>query len=226
MEKNAVNAGEVLVRLESVTKVYKVGNQEIRALDGVTMTINKGDLITIQGPSGCGKSTLLNMIGLMDNPTGGKIFINEKDILSLKEREKNKIRSHIGFVFQFYNLLVELDAKQNVMLPLYVKPAKKGKEMNKMALERSESMLSETGLGDRTGNTPDELSGGERQRVAITRAIINDPSIILADEPTGNLDTKKSKEILELFINLNKKGHTVLIVTDGKILDGTGEAGD
>jgi len=195
----------------------------------------------IVGQSGSGKSTLLNMIGLMDKPTSGKVIINGIDVSTMKSREQAKMRTNIGFVFQFYNLFPELTATDNVIIPLLAKGKreKTGKKNQTENTAKAIKMLDRVGLGNRVNNHPDELSGGEQQRVAIARAMVNEPSIIIADEPTGDLDSKTGKEILDLFIELNEKyGYTFLIVThnpeiaklgkrriemmDGKIISDTG----
>lgn len=181
----------------------------VHALDGIDLEIKQGDLVAIMGPSGSGKSTLLNMLGLLDEPTSGKIFIRGVDITSIKSNKLPEVRSkELGFVFQSFNLIPTLTALENVMLPLkYSKKAVGNKR--KMA----EDALKRVGLGDRMHHNSNELSGGQRQRVAIARSLVNEPAIIFGDELTGELDTKSTKDIMELIISLNKKGQTFIIVT-------------
>lgn len=181
----------------------------VHALNGINLDIKEGDLVAIMGPSGSGKSTLLNMLGLLDEPTSGKIFIRGNDITSIKSRKLPEVRSReLGFVFQSFNLIPTLTALENVILPL--KYSKKHSENRKKAAEES---LRVVGLADRMGHTPNELSGGQRQRVAIARSLVNEPAIIFGDELTGELDTKTTKDVMELIIKLNKKGQTFIIVT-------------
>jgi len=181
----------------------------VHALDGIDLEIKQGDLVAIMGPSGSGKSTLLNMLGLLDEPTSGKIFIRGVDITSIKSNKLPEVRSkELGFVFQSFNLIPTLTALENVMLPLkYSKKAVGNKR--KMA----EEALKRVGLGDRLHHNPNELSGGQRQRVAIARSLVNEPAIIFGDELTGELDTKSTKDVMDLIISLNKKGQTFIIVT-------------
>jgi ABC-type lipoprotein export system ATPase subunit len=224
-----------IISLKSVSKSYTRGEQSILALDNADIEVNPKDFITIVGPSGCGKSTLLNMIGLMDIPTSGTIIVDGKNTSALKSSEQSKMRTRIGFIFQFYNLFQELSALENVTIPLLAK----GENDEKKNKEKAMEMLKRVGLENRVDNHPGELSGGEQQRVAIARAMIADPAIILADEPTGDLDTKTGKEILDLFIKINLDfGYTFLIVThnqdvarlgkrivemkDGKIINDSG----
>ncbi len=203
---------EIIIEVKDVKKIYTRGKVSEPALDGVSLSIRKGDFITIQGPSGCGKTTLLNMVGMVDTPTSGDVIIGGVSTLGLKEQDKTLIRRRIGFVFQAYNLLEELSALDNVAIAL-APFGIKTKDRN----EKAKKMLELVDLGDKLKNTPSELSGGEQQRVAIARAIVIDPSIILADEPTGNLDTEKGEDIIKLFRKLNEEyGHTFLIVTHNK----------
>ena len=198
-----------IIKLEKVHKEYLMGDSRIKALDGVDTIVKKGDFIAIVGPSGSGKSTMMNMVGALDIPTLGKIFLDEKNIASMRESELAQIRGKkIGFIFQTFNLIPTLTAMENVALPMLFQKVPR-EERN----ERAKQLLEKVGLGDRMEHLPSELSGGQRQRVAIARALANDPDVILADEPTGNLDSKTGKEILEMFIKLNKEGKTIIIVT-------------
>ncbi len=197
-----------LIQLKKVSKIYGEETTTIRALDNVSLKIDRGKVITIMGPSGSGKSTLLNLIGAMDDPTSGEIFVNNIEIGSLPERKLAGLRKNVvGFVFQNYFLLPNIDVIGNVLMPLV--PYRISPNNRKKAVE----LLEMVGLGDRTHSKVGKLSGGESQRVAIARALINDPDLILADEPTGNLDSKTGKSIVELLLNLTKKGKTVIIVT-------------
>lgn len=198
-----------IIRIENLTKFYKIGNEVIKALNGVNLSIQKNEYVALMGPSGSGKSTIMNIIGCLDTPTDGKYFLNGPDVARLNDSELAEIRNkEIGFVFQTFNLLPRYSALDNVALPLvYAGVSKEGR--NKKAKE----VLTQVGLGDRITHKPNELSGGQRQRVAIARALVNNPSIILADEPTGNLDTKTSYEIMNLFDEIHKSGNTIIIVT-------------
>ncbi|MED3641855.1 ABC transporter ATP-binding protein [Caldifermentibacillus hisashii] len=199
-----------MIQLASIKKSYSLGNEDVLVLNGIDLKINRGEFISIMGPSGSGKSTLMNIIGFLDRPTEGTYFLNGKEVLQYKEHELAKIRNRaIGFVFQQFNLLPRLNALKNVELPMiYAGVKKKERE------ERAKEALEKVGLGDRMLHLPNELSGGQKQRVAIARAIVNKPDLILADEPTGALDTKTSEQIMELFTMLNKEdGTTVIVVT-------------
>ena len=198
-----------IIETSEISKVYQMGTQTVRALQSVTMEINKGEYVAFMGPSGSGKSTLMNIIGCLDTPTDGKYVLNSHDVSDLTENDLAEIRNkEIGFVFQTFNLLPRASALENVALPLiYAGYGKYDRE--EIAMETLESV----GLGDRADHRPNELSGGQRQRVAIARALVNNPSIILADEPTGNLDSKTSYEIMELFHQLHQKGNTIIMVT-------------
>lgn len=199
-----------MIQLASIKKSYSLGNEDVLVLNGIDLKINRGEFISIMGPSGSGKSTLMNIIGFLDRPTEGTYFLNGKEVLHYKEHELAKIRNRaIGFVFQQFNLLPRLNALKNVELPMiYAGVKKKERE------ERAKEALEKVGLGDRMLHLPNELSGGQKQRVAIARAIVNKPDLILADEPTGALDTKTSEQIMELFTMLNKEdGTTVIVVT-------------
>lgn len=198
-----------LIKLEKVTKTYQMGEIDVHALQYVNVSISKGEFVSIIGPSGSGKSTLMHIIGLLDKQSTGKVFLQGKNISELSEDERSVLRNkHIGFVFQSFNLLARTSALDNVTLPLLYSDVdnKDREKMSKKALEI-------VGLGDRLDHTSTQLSGGQQQRVAIARALVNNPSIILADEPTGNLDTKSGSEIMELFRNLNRKGNTIVLVT-------------
>ncbi len=198
------------VTLKDVVKSYKMGKVEVPALKGVSFSVEKGEMVSIIGPSGSGKSTLLYMMGTLDKPTKGEVYIDEVEVSKLKGNELAELRAKkIGFVFQFFNLIPRMNALKNIALPMtFLGISKKERE------ERALELLEMVGLKDRWNHRPSELSGGEQQRVAIARALANNPSIILADEPTGNLDTKTGKEIIELLVALNKeKNQTIVIVT-------------
>jgi len=198
-----------LINIENISKIYKPGEEVIKALNGVSLHVGKGDYIAIMGASGSGKSTLMNIIGCLDVPTGGSYFLNGVDVAHLKDDQLARIRNkEIGFVFQTFNLLARSDALSNVELPLIY-----SKTQSSERLARAEAALKKVGLADRIHHKPNELSGGQKQRVAIARALVNSPSIILADEPTGNLDSKTSFEIMDVFNDLHKEGNTIIIVT-------------
>ncbi len=195
--------------MEALTKHYRVGTEVVRALRGVTMSIFQNEYIALMGPSGSGKSTLMNILGCLDTPTSGNYFLNDKDVSKLVDNELAEIRNvEIGFVFQTFNLLPRSTALDNVALPLIY--AGVGKEER---VKRANQVLEEVGLTDRSHHKPNELSGGQRQRVAVARALVNNPSIILADEPTGNLDSKTSIEIMGLFQEIHEAGNTIIVVT-------------
>ncbi len=198
-----------LIQLENIYKIYTMGSSKINALDGVYCNIEKGEYVALMGPSGSGKSTLMNVIGCLDTPSSGAYHLNSVDVSKMRDDELAEIRNkEIGFVFQSFNLLPRSSALENVALPLVY--AGIGKRER---LERAEVSLQKVGLGDRIDHRPNELSGGQRQRVAIARALVNDPSIVLADEPTGNLDSSSSSEIMDLFDEIHKEGNTVVMVT-------------
>ena len=201
-----------LVELSNVQKVFNRGDETIYALKDVSVEINKGEFTSLVGTSGCGKSTLLHIIGLLDVATSGTYILDGKDVSSTTDYERTRIRSQmLGFIFQSFFLLPRLSALDNVIMPLNYLTTKISK---KEKIERAQFMLSQVGLQDRKLNLPNQLSGGQRQRVAIARALINNPTLILADEPTGNLDSKTSKGILDLFVELHEKNKaTIIIVT-------------
>jgi len=217
-----------LLRVTHVTKEYSMGGETFRALDNVSLSIQKGEFAAIMGPSGSGKSTLMHIIGCLDHPTKGDVFIENRNTVGTTDTELASIRNkHIGFVFQQFNLLRRTSALSNVELPLVYAniPMQKRKTL-------ARAMLEKVGLGEKTGNHPSQLSGGQQQRVAIARALVNEPSIILADEPTGNLDSKSGKDIMDILHSLYKEGKTIVIVTHDeevahnakriiKIIDGT-----
>jgi len=198
-----------VIRLIDIVKNFRVGTVIVEALRSVSLTIRKNEFVAIMGPSGSGKSTLMNIIGCLDTPTSGKYFLNEDDVSSMDDNNLAEIRNkQIGFVFQTFNLLPRSTALENVMLPLIYAGVTKVKR-----IDRAMEVMEEVKLTDRIAHKPNELSGGQRQRVAIARALVNHPSIILADEPTGNLDSKTSIEILGLLEEIHKMGNTIIIVT-------------
>ncbi len=198
-----------VIEIEKIEKNYQVGTQIVRALRGVTTNIERGDYVAIMGPSGSGKSTLMNLIGALDTPSAGKYILNGTDVSQLHDERLAEIRNkEIGFVFQTFNLLQQYTALENVMLPLVYSGVAKHTR-----LERAKEALDKVGLSDRITHKPNELSGGQRQRVAVARALITTPSIILADEPTGNLDTKTSIDIMKLFDEIHMGGNTIILVT-------------
>jgi len=200
---------EEIIKLDKVCKRYEMGEEIVNAACDINLTINKGDFIAITGPSGSGKSTMMNLVGALDLASDGEIYLDKIDIEHLEESELAQIRGKkIGFIFQTFNLIPTLTALDNVSLPLLFQGIEKEERD-----EKARALLESVGLGHRLTHLPNELSGGERQRVAIARALANDPEIILADEPTGNLDSKTGQEILELFKKLNKEGKTVIMVT-------------
>jgi len=200
---------DTIIELKDVHKIYKLGGSEINALSDVDLKIQRGDFIAIVGPSGSGKSTLMNLVGALDLSSKGDIFLDGQNIEHLSESNLAQIRGRkIGFVFQTFNLIPTLNAIENIALPMIFHGIKRKERM-----ERAEEILKEVNLTHRRTHLPKELSGGERQRVAIGRALANDPEVILADEPTGNLDTKTGLEIMKLFTDLNKRGKTIILVT-------------
>jgi putative ABC transport system ATP-binding protein len=198
-----------VIKLDKIVKNYKVGTQVVRALRSVSIQINEGEYVAIMGASGSGKSTLMNVIGCLDTPTSGQYILNNHDVSDLTDDELAEIRNReIGFIFQTFNLLPRSTALDNVMLPLVYSGVKKQER-----LARATKMLADVGLADRVEHKPNELSGGQRQRVAVARALINKPAILLADEPTGNLDSKISEEIMHLFSDIHQLGNTLIVVT-------------
>lgn len=200
---------EPVIKLQNVKKVYHMGEVKVHALRGISFEVQKGEYIAIMGPSGSGKSTLMNILGCLDTPTEGSYRLNGQNVQAMDDAELAKIRNReIGFVFQSFNLLPRMTALENVALPLVYSGVPK-----KERLERAMEMLAKVGLADRANHKPNELSGGQSQRVAIARALVNNPSILLADEPTGNLDSVTSEEIMSLFDELYQQGHTIILVT-------------
>lgn len=198
-----------VIQIQDIKKVYRMGEQEVHALRSVTVDIQKNEYVALMGPSGSGKSTLMNMLGCLDTPSEGKYILNGSDVSNLTDDELAEIRNkEIGFVFQTFNLIPRLSSLENVALPLVYAGMRKSKRH-----ERAQEVLESVGLGDRVDHKPNELSGGQRQRVAVARALVNSPSIILADEPTGNLDSKTSIEIMALFEAIHNQGNTVILVT-------------
>ena len=198
-----------IIRLEDIFKIYRVGNQEVRALDGVSLSVFRNEYVAIMGPSGSGKSTLMNILGCLDSPDSGRYILNGTDVSEMDDGELADVRNReIGFVFQSFNLLPRYNALENVALPMVYAGVPAGERRVKAA-----QALRSVGLEDRMDHRPNELSGGQRQRVALARALINSPSIILADEPTGNLDTHTSVEIMRLFDQIYRNGNTVIVVT-------------
>ena len=195
--------------LEDIVKQFVMGDTVLQALDHVNFSVEEGDFIAIMGPSGSGKSTMMNILGCLDRPTSGKYYLDGKEVAGLSDDELAHTRNaKIGFVFQNFNLLSKITAQQNVALPLVYAGVPEEERM-----ERAKKALQSVGLGDRMDHKPNEMSGGQRQRVAIARALINNPAIVMADEPTGNLDTKSSYEIMDIFMKLNAMGKTVVMVT-------------
>ena len=198
-----------IIQLQSIRKNYYLGKQVIEVLKGISLTIQKGEYVALMGPSGSGKSTLMNILGCLDTPTAGNYILNGQDVSKMVDNQLAEVRNkEIGFVFQQFNLLPRLTAAENVALPLVYAGISK-----KQRMERAMAVLEKVNLADRSHHKPNEMSGGQNQRVAIARALVNDPSIILADEPTGNLDTKTSHEIMDIFGKIHGAGNTVVLVT-------------
>jgi putative ABC transport system ATP-binding protein len=203
------NAPRVACRLDNLTKHYVLKGETVRALRGVSLTIPEGDYVAIMGPSGSGKSTLLNLLGCLDRPTSGSLFLGDEDVAKLNDDDLSRIRAtRIGFVFQSYNLIQQLTVVENIEVPLYYQGRLTANDR-----KRCRQLAEMVGLGERLGHRPAQLSGGQQQRVAIARSLVNDPYFILADEPTGNLDSKTTAEILDLFAQLNDRGKTIIMVT-------------
>ena len=198
-----------VIQVKNIAREYKIGSQLVRALKDVSVDINRGEYVALMGPSGSGKSTLMNMLGCLDTPTSGSYTLNGQEVEKLIDNQLAEIRNkEIGFVFQTFNLMPRYTALENVALPL-IYAGKTKSERN----QKAEWALEQVGLSDRMDHKPNELSGGQRQRVAVARALVNDPSIILADEPTGNLDSKTSYEIMNLFQDIHDRGNTIILVT-------------
>lgn len=198
-----------MIRLEDIHRYFQVGEQTVHALDGIDLTIEHGEYLSVMGPSGSGKSTLLNVIALLDQPSSGRYFLNDRDITQYSDDELAKVRrENIGFVFQFFHLIPRLTAAENVEIPMMLAGIDR-----KERQQRIETALKQVGLSDRAGHRPDQLSGGQLQRVAIARAMIMNPGILLADEPTGNLDSKSGAEIIDLLERLNEQGVTLVVIT-------------
>ena len=232
-KSSSPNNSKVILELKNITKKYTTGTNQFTALDNVSLKIHEGEFVSITGPSGSGKSTLMHIVGLLDNPTSGEVLLNGRDISKLKEHQLAQIRNiTLGFVFQQFNLLAKTSSLENVLLPLLYSDVPK-RDRQKIGLD----LLAKVGLQGKTNNTPAQLSGGQQQRVAIARALVNNPKIILADEPTGNLDSKSGEDVMKFFHQLNEKeGRTIVFVThdmdlakeanrtiiikDGKILEG------
>jgi putative ABC transport system ATP-binding protein len=197
-----------MIEVQGLTRVYPMGETEIHALRRVSLRVEPGEFLALMGPSGSGKSTLMHLLGFLDTPTAGSYWFEGRDVSTLSDRERARLRNtHIGFVFQTFNLLPRLKALENVMLPLLYR----GRVED--VRERAVSTLKRVGLADRVGHRPTEMSGGQQQRVAIARALVTDPSVILADEPTGNLDSATGDDIMRLLVELHDEGRTVLVVT-------------
>jgi len=200
---------ETVINLDKIVKNYYIGSITVEALRSVTIDIKKNEYVAIMGPSGSGKSTLMNLVGALDTPTSGQYVLNGTDVSKMDDNRLAEIRNQeIGFIFQTFNLLPRYTALENVMLPLIYAGTSKAERA-----ERATTTLGEVGLADRMDHKPNELSGGQRQRVAVARALVNDPSIILADEPTGNLDSKTSVDIMKLFGHIHNRGNTIILVT-------------
>tara|TARA_B100001778_G_scaffold54905_1_gene41937 strand:+ start:1515 stop:2207 length:693 start_codon:yes stop_codon:yes gene_type:complete len=198
-----------IIKTADLKRSFSMGTQSVEALKGINLDVNAGEFIAIMGPSGSGKTTLMNIIGCLDTPTSGKYFLNNQEVSKLKDDDLARIRNkEIGFVFQSFHLLARSSALDNVMLPL-----KYAGEKKNIAIERAKASLNDVGLQDRMSHSPSELSGGQQQRVAIARALVNSPSILFADEPTGNLDSQTGEDVMALFKQLHKNGQTIIVIT-------------
>ena len=198
-----------LVKLEKINKTYKMGDIVVNALSDINLQVKYGEYIAILGPSGSGKSTLMNVLGCLDKPSSGKYFLDNKDVSDLSRNELATVRNQkIGFIFQSFNLLDYCSALENVALPLVYRGVSRSDR-----LARAREILEQVGLGDRVGHKPNELSGGQKQRVAVARALVSEPEVILADEPTGNLDSKSGEDVMNLFSKLSESGKTIIVVT-------------
>jgi putative ABC transport system ATP-binding protein len=214
MKVKSTTTPNILLELRNVSKVYHMGADKLYAIDHVNLKIAAGEFISIVGPSGSGKSTLMHLVGILDNPTSGEILLEGKNVARLKEKELAKIRNKkIGFIFQAFNLLQRTTALSNVELPMIYAGIK-----STLRHQIAHQKLDDVGLSDKMSNWPSQLSGGQQQRVAIARALVNNPAIILADEPTGNLDSKSGAEVMRVLEGLHEKGHTVIIVTHDETL--------
>jgi len=208
-EKSSSSNHQEIIKLENARKIYQMGTEQVKALAGIDITFDKGSFWAIMGPSGSGKSTMMNILGCLDRLTSGSYFLDGRDVSRLDDDSLSEFRlRYLGFIFQSFNLIPQLTVQRNIELPLYYL----GWEARQSA-DRAKELAEQVGLGDRLGHRPTELSGGQMQRVAIARALANDPQVIFADEPTGNLDSATGEQILEMLINLNKLGKTIIIVT-------------
>ena len=209
VDPSASAAREELIVLQDVHKVYRMGTTQVKALAGVSLSIREGGFWAIMGPSGSGKSTMLNLLGCLDRPTRGRYVLNHQDVSTHNDDELSEIRlREIGFVFQSFNLIPQLTVQENIELPLYYQAWTAARSE-----ERARELAALVGLGDRLQHRPAELSGGEQQRVAVARSLANDPAVLLADEPTGNLDSATGQQIMELLVELNRRGKTIILVT-------------
>jgi len=201
-----------MLRAEGIHKIYKDGKKDLRVLQGVDLEVKKGEAVAVVGPSGAGKSTLLHILGGIDRPSSGRVFLDQRDFYALHDNERARLRNRqIGFVFQFYHLLPEFTALENVMMPALI-TRDEGRGTRDEIRKRAKNLMAELGLGERLQHRSSSLSGGEQQRVAIGRALINNPGILLCDEPTGNLDSKMGEEILHILFELNKKNQTTIVI--------------
>jgi putative ABC transport system ATP-binding protein len=208
-QPNQSTSTDIAAHLEDIHKTYMMGSEEVRALDSVTLSFHRGDFWVILGSSGSGKSTMLNLLGCLDRPTKGHYFLSGQDVSELDDDQLSDMRlKHLGFIFQSFNLIPQSTVQENIQLPMYYQGIDQ-----ELSSERAIFLADKVGLGDRLNHKPTELSGGQQQRVAVARALSNDPAILLADEPTGNLDSSTSKEIMKILAELNQQGKTILMVT-------------